>query len=80
GGAFAAGGTDLSPEWKAQIDALPGKLAERPSVVRIAYARGEETPDLAKRRAEAVRRLIDQAWRAGKGRYTLIIEIEGAAP
>ncbi|MGZ6047516.1 MAG: SdrD B-like domain-containing protein, partial [Phenylobacterium sp.] len=80
GGAFAAGGTDLSPEWKAQIDALPGKLAERPSVVRIAYARGEETPDLAKRRIEAVRRLIDQAWRAGKGRYTLIIEIEGAAP
>jgi uncharacterized repeat protein (TIGR01451 family) len=76
--AFTAGGTDLLADWKAQIDALPGKLADRPSVVRIAYARGEDTPDLANRRAEAVRKLIDQAWRGAKGRYTLIIEIEGA--
>ena len=77
GAAFPAGGTDLLADWKAQIDALPAKLAERPSVVRIAYARGEETADLAKRRAEAVRALIDKAWKQAKGRYTLIIEIEG---
>lgn len=80
GAAFAAGGTELSPEWKAQIDALPEKLADRPSVVRIAYARGEEKAGLAKRRAEAVRSLIDRAWKKAKGRYTLIIEIEGATP
>ena len=78
GQAFAANGTELLPDWKAQLDALPAKLAERPSVVRIAYARGDETPDLARKRALEIKRLIDRAWKAEKGRYTLIIEIEGA--
>ncbi|WP_394762659.1 SdrD B-like domain-containing protein [Phenylobacterium sp.] len=80
GEAFTAGGTDLLPAWKTQIDALPARLAERPSVVRIAYAQGQDGPTLAGRRAEAVRRLIDHAWKAAKGRYTLVVEIEAARP
>ena len=80
GAAFAAGGTDLLPAWKTQIDALPAQLAERPSVVRIAYARGDDAADLARRRSEALRQLIGHAWKQAKGRYTLIVEIEGTQP
>ena len=80
GAAFEAGKTDLKPEWRAQVDALPARLEERPSVVRVAYARGDDPPELARKRAEAVRELIHKAWKGKRGRYTLIVEIEEAAP
>ena len=48
--------------------------------MRIAYARGDDAADLARRRSEALRQLIGHAWKQAKGRYTLIVEIEGTQP
>jgi uncharacterized repeat protein (TIGR01451 family) len=75
--AFQEGGVDLLAEWRSQIEALPDKLRERPSVVRVAYERGDEAPELAKRRASAVRDLIQKEWKSSKGQYALVVEIEG---
>lgn len=75
--AFQSGGVDLLADWRSQLEALPDKLKERPSVVRIAYARADEAPELARRRADAVRDLIQHAWKSSKGRYALVVEIEG---
>ena len=76
--AFEPGSTRLLPEWQKQIDDLPATLDQRPSVVRIAYARGQETADLAKDRVAVLSDKIQDQWQAREGRYTLIIETEGA--
>jgi uncharacterized repeat protein (TIGR01451 family) len=75
--AFEPGGVSLLPAWKAQIEALPETLKARPSIVRIAYGAAGERAELARRRTHEIRRLITEAWRSAKGRYTLTIEIEG---
>ncbi|MGA0605239.1 SdrD B-like domain-containing protein [Phenylobacterium sp. VNQ135] len=73
--AFAAGGLDLLPTWRAQLDALPRTLLERPSVVRIAYAPGADAA-LRKARTRAVREQLAAAWSKLKGAYRLEIEVE----
>ena len=77
GEAFEAGSTALLAAWNAQIEALPDSLKARPSIVRIAYGVGGDPPDLVRKRTEAVRKLIAQAWKQSKGQYTLVVEIEG---
>ena len=77
GAAFEAGSTALLAGWNAQIEALPASLKARPSIVRIAYGAGVDPPDLVRKRTEAVRKLIAQAWKQSKGQYTLVVEIEG---
>jgi uncharacterized repeat protein (TIGR01451 family) len=76
--AFEPGSTKLLPEWQKQIDTLPTELDRKPSVVRIAYAPGQDSADLAQDRIADLRRKIQDRWQAEKGRYTLIIETEGA--
>ena len=76
--AFEPGKTVLKPEWQKQIDALTIELDRSPSVVRIAYARGQEAAELADDRVAVLRRKIHDAWEEHDGRYTLIIETEGA--
>lgn len=74
--AFQAGATSLLAEFRASVDGLPQALAERPSVVRLAY-RGGADPGLVKKRTNEVRDLIRSGWKAAKGRYPLDVEIEG---
>jgi len=53
--AFGADGDALLPEWESKLKALVPQLAERPSVLRIAYRlSGKEPPDIGKRRTRAI--------------------------
>lgn len=76
--AFVAGQEKLKPEWQVQLDALPAQLKQRPSVVRLAYQAGSDTPALVQQRIEAIRKQVTDTWRAQKGQYTLNIETEDA--
>ena len=74
--AFEAGTANLLADWRKQIDDLPKELETRPSVVRIAYARGKDAGDLVEDRVATLRRKIRDDWEAKDGRYTLMIETE----
>jgi hypothetical protein len=75
--AFAAGGTDLLPQWNQQLDTMIEKLNEQPSVVRIVYRNGGGDAQLAARRLEAVRAAVRERWRRHGERYPLAVEVEG---
>jgi uncharacterized repeat protein (TIGR01451 family) len=75
--AFEPGTTNLKAEFRAGIDTMPAALAERPSVVRLAYRTGSDAQEVVKKRIEAVRALIRNGWTASKGRYPLDVEVEG---
>ncbi len=76
--AFESGTVKLLPDWQKQLDGLQEQLKLRPSVVRIAYARGQEAAELAEQRIAAIRDDIQQRWKEQKGQYTLIVETENA--
>ena len=76
--AFESGTVKLLPDWQKQLAGLQEQLKLRPSVVRIAYARGQETPELAEQRITAIRDDIQQRWKEQKGQYTLVVETENA--
>lgn len=80
GSAFAGDGTDLAPDWDSQIRALPDKLKERPSVLRIAYRLGLEAADLGRKRLDALADKIKALWQAGhtddEAGYPLLVETE----
>jgi hypothetical protein len=75
--AFAAGGTDLLPQWNQQLDTMIEKLNEQPSVVRIVYRNDGGDAQLAARRLEAVRAAVRERWRRHGERYPLAVEVEG---
>lgn len=58
---------------------MPAALAERPSVVRLAYRTGSDAQDLVRKRIEAVRALIRNGWTAAKGRYPLMSKSKEAS-
>jgi hypothetical protein len=62
GDAFVADSTELLPQWQQQLAVLPARLRDRPSVLRIAYARGSESAVLAQRRLKAVAARIRELW------------------
>jgi uncharacterized repeat protein (TIGR01451 family) len=78
--AFEPGTANLKAEFRAGIDTMPAALAERPSVVRLAYRTGSDGADLVKKRIEAVRAQIRSGWTASRGRYPLDVEVEGGQP
>ena len=73
-------GEALLPPFQARIESLVATLAERPSILRIAYARTGEDRALVRRRIAAVREAIESKWQEEDDRYRLIIEEESAAP
>lgn len=75
--AFAQGSTDLQQGWRTQLDGLPDQLKARPSIVRLAYSPGGDPPDLVRRRLAEIRKLIAHGWKSAKGRYALVVEVEG---
>lgn len=76
--AFIGDTTDLQPVWQQQLSVLPKQLAEKPSVVRIAYSSHQGDSGLISKRVEAIRQYIQKRWEALPGEYTLNIEIEDA--
>ena len=73
--AAAYGGDAVAPS-QALADGLEGVLraiAQTPTVIRIAYYRDSEAPDLARDRLDAVEDLIQEQW-ADIGTYRLLIE------
>lgn len=74
--AFEPGKPTLLPEWRKRIEALPEKLKEKPSVVRIAYVPGSEPADLAKQRMSDLRDDIRKRWERLDCCYRLVVETE----
>ena len=69
-------GEALRPEFEQQFEGLIATLAERPSVLRLAYAAQGESADLIKDRVAQVRRRLQDRWNDERGRYRLVIEEE----
>lgn len=62
GRAFAAQATDLAPQWQDQARALLPQLAERPTVLRIAYRLTDEDPQLARDRVKALTAALQKGY------------------
>ncbi|MNX68356.1 Serine-aspartate repeat-containing protein D precursor [compost metagenome] len=69
-------GEALRPEFEQQFEGLIATLAERPSVLRLAYAAQGESADLIKDRVAQVRRRLQDRWNDERGRYRLVVEEE----
>lgn len=69
-------GEALRPEFEQQFEGLIATLAERPSVLRLAYASKGEGADLIKDRVAQVRRRLQDRWNDERGRYRLVVEEE----
>lgn len=82
--AFVAGGTALHEPWTQQLRALPDKLKERPSILRLAYRRGKGSDDAARDRLAAVAAEVQKLWQStsdakdgqNEARHPLVIELE----
>ncbi|WPZ13361.1 hypothetical protein T8J41_14515 [Nitratireductor rhodophyticola] len=72
--AFVQGAQQLRPEWETQIAQMIALLDKEPSVLRLVYAEGGEGKRLAKKRINALRKLIAREWRGVGRRYRLEIE------
>lgn len=68
GAAFVADGVELQAAWTNQLEALPTQLKGRPSVLRIAYALGKDSPDLARKRLDAVAVRVGELWHQQEGK------------
>ncbi|MEG1452263.1 SdrD B-like domain-containing protein, partial [Brevundimonas sp.] len=73
-GAFE--GENLRAEFEQQFETLLVTLAERPSVLRLAYASQGEDADLIRDRVAKVRRMIRDRWNDAGDRYRLVVEEE----
>lgn len=72
--AFVPGTHHLMTEWRGHVSQLIDLLDHEPSVLRLVYAEGGEGRRLAKRRINALRRLVANEWRDVGRRYQLDIE------
>jgi uncharacterized repeat protein (TIGR01451 family) len=72
---FDAGGTQLTGEAIAALDALLRQLADDPSRLRITYvASPDASQELSENRLNILEALIESAWQARGGVYELTIE------
>src|SRR5690606_31815418 len=67
-------GEAVKPEFAAKVGGLVETLAEKPSVLRMAYAGRGEDKSLIERRMAAMRELIEDRWKEDRERYRLVIE------
>lgn len=83
--AFAEGEDKLLPEWEQALPKLCERLAERPSILRLAYDPGGGDPELGKRRLDEVASTMRKLWKQHADEqkeelaYPLVIEtaVEG---
>ncbi len=75
--AFSADDTTLKPQWETQLDQVISLLKQKPSVLRLGYARGgDEAERLATRRIDALADRIRKRWQEQDCCYALEIETE----
>ncbi len=72
--AFEPGSTTLDPKWAAGVDKVIGVLEAEQSVLRLRYLNAGADAALARERAKAVAKLIQQRWKKNGGGYRLEIE------
>jgi uncharacterized repeat protein (TIGR01451 family) len=72
---FEPGTEEMRAQWKPRIDLLLEELDQAPSILRLSYVADVEAPGLVRRRLDAVKALIAEAWKA-LDRYPLTIETE----
>jgi uncharacterized repeat protein (TIGR01451 family) len=76
--AAAFDGEQVAEAFRPRVDGLVKTLAERPSVLRLAYQAQGEDSDLVKRRTANLREAIEREWKRDRHRYRLVIELETA--
>ena len=74
--AFEPGTTDVRAQWRPRLDLLLEELRKAPAVLRLSYVADTEDAALVKRRVEAIKRQLTDAWDAAKSGYVLTIEPE----
>ena len=74
--AFEPGTSEIRVQWKPRLDVLLEELRKAPSVLRLSYIADTEDAALVKRRMEAVKRQLIEAWDAANNSYVLTIEPE----
>jgi uncharacterized repeat protein (TIGR01451 family) len=73
--AFEPGATELQEQWKPRINLILEELRKAPSRLRLSYVADTEDAGLVKRRVEAFKRQLNEAWDPAKS-YLLTIEQE----
>jgi uncharacterized repeat protein (TIGR01451 family) len=73
--AFEPGMTEIRPLWKPRTNLLLEELRKAPAVLRLSYLADTEDAGLVKRRVEAFKRQLSEAWDS-RNSYVLSIEIE----
>jgi uncharacterized repeat protein (TIGR01451 family) len=74
--AFQPGKTEPTPALAKALEKLPHTLRGKPSVLRLAYRKGADAPDLQRARLRALREGIERRWKETGCCYTLIFEEE----
>ena len=73
--AFEPGTTELQVQWKPRINLLLEELRKGPALLRLSYVADTEAAALVKRRVEAFKHQLNEAWDPAKS-YALTIEEE----
>jgi hypothetical protein len=74
--AFEPGTTEIRVQWKPRLNLLIEELRKGPAVLRLSYVADTEDAALVKRRVEAFKRQLTEAWGATTDNYVLTIEPE----
>jgi large repetitive protein len=74
--AFEPGTTEIRLQWRPRLNLLFEELRKAPAVLRLSYIADTEDAALVKRRVEAVKRQLTEAWGAANDSYVLTIEPE----
>jgi uncharacterized repeat protein (TIGR01451 family) len=73
--AFDPGTTEIRVQWRPRVNLLLEELRKAPAVLRLSYVADTEDAALVKRRVEAVKRQLTEAWDTANS-YVLTIEPE----
>jgi hypothetical protein len=74
--AFEPGKTEIRVQWRPRLKLLLEELRKAPAVLRLSYVADTEDAALVKRRVEAVKRQLTEAWGVANDSYVLTIEPE----
>jgi len=73
--AFEPGKTEIRAQWKPRLNLLLEELGKAPAVLRLSYVADTEDAPLVKRRLDAIKREVTEAWRTNSD-YVLTVESE----
>jgi hypothetical protein len=74
--AFEPGKTEIRDQWRPHLNLLLVELRKAPAVLHLSYVADTEDAALVKRRVEAFKRQLTEAWGAANSSYVLTIEPE----